>query len=738
LSQPRNHINSPQSFTSNHRNTSHHRTSSAFASSNTSLDRQYPANSPDLSSIEFSVPPRLAQTPAKRYSNPSRPLSEKTSDELLGAPFDGTTILNHFNSTKATGYQNSQRRPPPAPLAQTTPHPAIMSPQLKQSASFTAGEKSNEKTSPPRAADNQVASPKRYSDEAKDSKPTVLRKKSGFSAMLSSMVGSPRRVNISAPENPVHVTHVGFDAQSGQFTVCRMGKTGRCHPPCSFPPPLPCFFFFFLLFSSHFPANVPQGLPKEWQRLVNDSGISKQEQEQNPQTVIDVVRFYQDTTNTRSDGVWEKMHNANTQSPKASNSNMYSYSNSGTTTPYSASTMSPISVNTSGFAGMVPITSPPSSPRFPANHETSFENPRSPPPVPGVSGSGQPALNSRDPNGLIPSRPAPKAPGGAKSTGAIPTRTTQTAPPKDSAIGLARASEDLPAVAYAPPVVTESTPMLPEEHRSRSRSNSRTNGTPPIAQQPALPSQLTYSKQLVAQQQSSMAKHAQSTVPNGVQRTQSKKYPGQQAPAAQQPFTRPPETVEVPAPQQAARVGNPPQTRRRPPRQSTNNADIVHKLKAICTDKDPREIFRNLNKIGQGASGGVFTAYERGTNRCVAIKQMNLEQQPKKDLIINEILVMKDSKHPNIVNFIDSFLVVGDLWVVMEYMEGGSLTDVVTFNMMDERQIAAVCRETLLGLQHLHSKGVIHRDIKSDNILLSMDGNIKLSKFVRCRIGPEN
>lgn len=103
--------------------------------------------------------------------------------------------------------------------------------------------------------------------------------------------------------------------------------------------------------------------------------------------------------------------------------------------------------------------------------------------------------------------------------------------------------------------------------------------------------------------------------------------------------------------------------------------------------------YKNLNKIGQGASGGVFTAYEVATNRCVAIKQMNLEQQPKKDLIINEILVMKDSKHKNIVNFMDSYLRQGDLWVIMEYMEGGSLTDVVTFNMMSEGQIAAVCRE---------------------------------------------
>jgi p21-activated kinase 1 len=130
------------------------------------------------------------------------------------------------------------------------------------------------------------------------------------------------------------------------------------------------------------------------------------------------------------------------------------------------------------------------------------------------------------------------------------------------------------------------------------------------------------------------------------------------------------------------------------------------------------------------ASGGVYTAYSDQSDFPVAIKQMNLEQQPKKELIINEILVMKESKQKNIVNFIDSYLWRGDLWVIMEYMEGGSLTDVVTNNMMMEGQIAAVCQEVLEGLQHLHSKGVIHRDIKSDNILLSLYGDIKLSKYL--------
>ncbi|KAJ1980025.1 Serine/threonine-protein kinase smu1 [Dimargaris xerosporica] len=179
--------------------------------------------------------------------------------------------------------------------------------------------------------------------------------------------------------------------------------------------------------------------------------------------------------------------------------------------------------------------------------------------------------------------------------------------------------------------------------------------------------------------------------------------------------------------------GNGPIPRPRPPGgRGGDGEDIVDRLRAICNPADPTQLYSNRVKIGQGASGGVYTATQAPTNQCVAIKQMNLEKQPKKDLIINEILVMRESAHPNIVNFIDSFLYRGDLWVVMEYMEGGSLTEVVNNNLMTEGQIAAVCRETLNGLEHLHSKGVIHRDIKSDNVLLSLNGDIKLTDFGFC------
>jgi p21-activated kinase 1 len=188
----------------------------AYSSSNSSLDRQISGPSPILASNDFNSP--AGQSEPKRYSNPiSRGILEKSSTEFIGAPFDGTGILSQIDSTKASGYQNSLRRPPPPPLSQTAPIPQTMSPPLRQSASFS-NTGLNEKA-PARVQENQLISPKRYSDETKEPKSAALRKKTGFSGFMSGLVGSPRRVNISAPENPVHVTHVGYDNVTGKFIV---------------------------------------------------------------------------------------------------------------------------------------------------------------------------------------------------------------------------------------------------------------------------------------------------------------------------------------------------------------------------------------------------------------------------------------------------------------------------------------------------------------------------------------
>ncbi|PBP20942.1 putative Serine/threonine-protein kinase MST20 [Diplocarpon rosae] len=620
-----------------------------YVSSNSSADRTISGPSPALSSSEFGA----SSSQCERQANItiSRAPSERSSFELIGAPLGGSGAQKHPGSTKALGYQNSLRRPTAPPLVPSASESRMMSPPLRQSASFSAGDRMGDKTSP-RVNENQLISPKRYSDESREPKGGMLRKKSAFSGFMSSIgVGSARGVKISAPENPVHVTHVGYDNQTGQFT----------------------------------------GLPKEWQRMINDSGITKKEQEQNPQVIIDVVGFYKENADKGGDEVWDKFENAKVPELR----------NGTSTTP---TPLSPGVFTTPNYGS---LTSPPPSPRFPSNHETSFENPRSPPPVPRPGQGLALTLQPKDANGLIPTRPAPRPPV------AFPTRAAPPPPMpgKDSGIGMPR-TEDLPALAYVPP---DSSPMLPEEHRSR--SSSRANGVSPFSS----PIQVAYSPQATAMHQAQQSAFSSAS---------SKRQPSQQHTATSPQFPQAPNLNGETHPSQQARAVPGARPRQRV-RQSTG-FDIVARLKQICTEGDPREIYKELTKIGQGASGGVFTGYEKGTNRLVAIKQMNLEQQPKKDLIINEIIVMKESSHPNIVNFIDSYLVTGELWVIMEFMEGGSLTDVVTFNIMSEGQIAAVCRETLKGLQHLHSKGVIHRDIKSDNILLSMDGNIKLTDFGFC------
>lgn len=160
--------------------------------------------------------------------------------------------------------------------------------------------------------------------------------------------------------------------------------------------------------------------------------------------------------------------------------------------------------------------------------------------------------------------------------------------------------------------------------------------------------------------------------------------------------------------------------------------EVLAKLREIVSPAVSKERYTNKEKIGQGASGTVYTAIDSETGRTVAIKQMNLQQQPKKELIINEIIVMRENQQANIVNYVDSLLVGEELWVVMEYLAGGSLTEVVTETILNEGQIAAICRECLRALEFLHARSVIHRDIKSDNILLGMDGAVKLTDFGFC------
>lgn len=155
----------------------------------------------------------------------SDPNQSRANEDLIGAPFDGTSILNHIEATKFTTAQQPS-------LVKAATDPRFTRPSPTSSPSYAAMDQALEKSQTGRVPDG-LMSPKRFSDEAKD-KPPNSRKKSGFSGFVNSLVGSQKKPIISAPENPVHVTHVGYDSTTGQFTVSpNPWRHLRLHLQCS-------------------------------------------------------------------------------------------------------------------------------------------------------------------------------------------------------------------------------------------------------------------------------------------------------------------------------------------------------------------------------------------------------------------------------------------------------------------------------------------------------------------------
>lgn len=155
-------------------------------------------------------------------------------------------------------------------------------------------------------------------------------------------------------------------------------------------------------------------------------------------------------------------------------------------------------------------------------------------------------------------------------------------------------------------------------------------------------------------------------------------------------------------------------------------------LELVVTSSGPPENLENFIKIGEGSTGVVCLARDNKTGRQVAVKKMDLKKQQRRELLFNEVVIMRDYPHPNIVEMYGSHLVGDELWVVMEFLEGGSLTDIIMHTSLTEEQVSCVCRAVLKALAFLHPQGVIHRDIKSDSILLTTSGQVKLSDFGFC------
>jgi p21-activated kinase 1 len=131
----------------------------------------------------------------------------------------------------------------------------------------------------------------------------------------------------------------------------------------------------------------------------------------------------------------------------------------------------------------------------------------------------------------------------------------------------------------------------------------------------------------------------------------------------------------------------------------------------LFSPENPKDLFRNFKKIGEGGVGTVYLALSRSGEK-VALKNLDVSLEQNLVTVEHEIRMMRSCSHHNIVTYHGSYIWEGQLWVCMEYMDGGSLTEMISICKMTEPQIAAVCRDVLQGLYYLHSFNRIHRDIK--------------------------
>lgn len=498
----------------------------------------------------------------------------------------------------------------------------------------------------------------------------------------------PGMGGVSNPTNFSHAVHVGFDPQTGEFV----------------------------------------GLPPEWSKLLNSSAITKEDYERNPQAVFEALDFYTDLTK------------------RAENPNQYP---SLTPTPPPGSLGNKQLGYSSGASVAPPRPAPPPASQRPGFNPTSSSSqsssqlPRRPTLVEQQlqqqqhqqrqQMQAQDALreeqrkkqleaqrqrereieeqNRRDLEAYNASIPKTKVPLAQQEIGGYasappsqsdrfnPSRAAPPAPkPATQQINGLRAQRPAPS----PPSTASPRQQIPTQQGSNNLRDQpqRTarNDSPPTGSASA--------PRYANGQGASQPRQLQ-------QQTQPPRMPAPVKPlnVAPKPSQPQQQSDGVKAAEAALTSKPSPSERKQDVRMSTmSESEVMAKLKEAVSKDDPNISYSKQKKIGQGASGSVYVAKiketavgvardilrQHGPRAQVAIKQMDLAHQPRKELIVNEIMVMKDSRHRNIVNFLDAFLRNNnaELWVVMEYMEGGALTDVIDNNpSISEEQISTICHE---------------------------------------------
>eukprot|EP01104_Vermistella_antarctica_P010373 TRINITY_DN276_c0_g1_i1.p1 TRINITY_DN276_c0_g1~~TRINITY_DN276_c0_g1_i1.p1 ORF type:complete len:1405 (+),score=445.67 TRINITY_DN276_c0_g1_i1:412-4626(+) len=151
----------------------------------------------------------------------------------------------------------------------------------------------------------------------------------------------------------------------------------------------------------------------------------------------------------------------------------------------------------------------------------------------------------------------------------------------------------------------------------------------------------------------------------------------------------------------------------------------------LLSKDDPTVVFDLIEELAVGSFGSVYKGTYKPTGEIVAVKVCQLEDEDSFTDLMFEISILRKCEHPNIVKFFGAYQKGDEIYIAMELAQGGAVNTLyeVLDEPLEEDVIAYILQESLKGLEYMHDKAIIHRDIKAANILLTSDGAVKLADF---------